>query len=375
MPRHAPAAGQFNISRHIVIVLFALLATGLIVGAFVVSSGAATPDRQFVGRDGTKLVVGEDDYRFTGMNVYMAASAGSCGGTVDLQRAFYSLPRGSVIRFWAFQGFFVDGNTFDWTEFDRVLAVAAAYGHRVIPVLANQHAYCDGPAKDLAWYTEGYRSLVGPGDLNTYRDYVSEVVKRYASNSTIAMWQFINEGEAPGADGSCDEAAAAQALTAFSNDIGSVARGADKNHLFSLGVIAGFNGTGRQYCGAENEDYGKVMSTIGNDVCDYHDYGFPERPLGRPEPPNLLSAMEACRSIGRPTMVAEIGISASSDAMLPERAAMLRSKISGQAAAGVVGELIWCWVAGPQYVQPDGDPNFGVFAGDPAVAVLDHVDD
>ncbi len=96
-------------------------------------------------------------YRFTGMNIYMAASGGtpsSCGGALypDVGVPLSRMPKGTVVRFWAFQNFFVSKRSFDWTNFDRVLRIAAAHGDKVIPVLANQLDYCDGAGKDLSWY-------------------------------------------------------------------------------------------------------------------------------------------------------------------------------------------------------------------------------
>ncbi len=196
-------------------------------------------------QDGTTLTLEGRPYRFVGINIYMAASGGtpsSCGGALypDVGVPLSNMPRGVVFRFWAFQNFFVSGGHFDWTNMDRVLAIAAAHGDKAIPVLANQHDYCDGPAKDLAWYRGGYQSQVGPGDIVPYEQYVSAVVARYADNPTVAMWQLVNEGQAVNADGSCDESAALSALLGFSGTVGGLVHRLDPNHLVSLGTIAGY---------------------------------------------------------------------------------------------------------------------------------------
>ena len=54
--------------------------------------------------------------------------------------------------------------------------IAAAHNDKVVPALANQYDYCDGPAKTLAWYQSGYDSTVEPGDIVTYRHYVTDIV-------------------------------------------------------------------------------------------------------------------------------------------------------------------------------------------------------
>ena len=142
-------------------------------------------------RNGTTLALDGQPYSFTGINIYMAASGGtptSCGGELypDVGVPLSDMPNGIVIRFWAFQNFFVDGGSFNWSNFDQVLAIAAAHGDKVIPVLANQYNYCDGPAKDLSWYQSGYRTVVRPGDLVTFQQFVADAASRYASNPTIA---------------------------------------------------------------------------------------------------------------------------------------------------------------------------------------------
>jgi endo-1,4-beta-mannosidase len=329
-----------------------------------------------VSRSGTTLTLDGQPFRFTGINIYMAASGGtssSCGGELypDVGVPLSQMPNGIVFRFWAFQNFFVADGSFNWSNLDQVLAIAAAHGDKVIPVLANQYSYCDGATKDLAWYQSGYKTTIGAGDIVTYREYVSAVISRYAGNPTIAMWQLVNEGEARNSDLTCSEAAALSALLAFSNDVGGLAHGLDPSHLVSLGVLAGWAGGGMgQECGAANADYQTLMASPGNDVCDYHDYGYPTEPMGRPFGPNLVSAIPMCHAVGKPIMVAETGIWADSPAGLAPRAEQFSAKFSAQFQAGVVGELMWCWSAGPAYVLPDGDPDYGISPGDPSLAVL-----
>jgi hypothetical protein len=330
---------------------------------------------RFVRQNGTTLTLEGRRFRFTGINIYMAASGGtpsSCGGALypDVGVPLSNMPRGIVFRFWAFQNFFVSDGHFDWSNMDGALAIAAAHGARVIPVLANQYDYCEGRGKDLAWYRGGFRSEVNPGEIVPYEKYVSAVVARYADNPTIAMWQLVNEGQAVNADGSCEEKAALGALLSFSGTVGGLVHRLDPNHLVSLGTVAGYSGSGRQWCGAADGDYQTLMSSPGNDVCDFHDYGHPTDPMGRSLSPNLTTAIQMCHAEGKPIMVAETGIYASSDARLAQRAAEFSAKFSAQFNAGVVGELMWAWAVKPDYVLPESDPDYGVFPGDPSLRVL-----
>src|SRR6185437_10825975 len=112
----------------------------------------------------------------------------------------------------------------------------------------------------------------------------------------------------------CNEAAAFHSLLGFSNDIGAMIHRLDHNHLVSLGAIPGYSGSGRQWCGTANGDFGALMASAGNDLCDYHDYGYPSDPMGRPSSPNLASAIQMCRADGKPIVVAETGIFAATPA-------------------------------------------------------------
>ena len=345
----------------------------LVIGTIIFSLTATRSG--FVEANGTGLTVNGRPYDFTGINVYMAASGGtpsSCGGELypNIGVPLSEMLSGVVIRFWAFQSFFVSNGSFNWANFDQVLAIAAAHDDKVIPVLANEYAYCDGAEKSLPWYQGGYQSTVEPGDIVPYKQYVAEVVSQYAQNPTIAMWQLVNEGEAVNGNGSCTESAALSALLGFSNDVGGMIHSLDPNHLVSLGVIAGYSGSGTQWCGAANGDYQTLMSSPGNNVCDYHDYGYSSSPMGKPTSPNLESAITMCHADHKPIMVAETGIYADNSNQLSTRATEFRAKFTTQFQAGVVGELMWEWSNIPQYVTPSSDPDYGIFPGDPSLGNL-----
>ena len=75
----------------------------------------------------------------------------------------------------------------------------------------------------------------------------------------------------------------------------------DDNHLVSEGTPAGWNGSGLgQFCGAANGDFQTLMASPGTDVCDFHDYGYPDDPMGDPLAPDLASAIQMCHADGKP---------------------------------------------------------------------------
>jgi len=337
--------------------------------------GATASNSGFISVCSTQLCQNGQPYRFTGINIYMAASGGtpsSCGGELypDVSVPLSDMPDGITFRMWAFQNFFESNGTFNWTNFDQVLSIAAAHNDKIIPALANQYNYCEPNTKDISWYQTGYKNTVEPGDAVTYRQYVSNVVSRYANNPTIAMWQLVNEGEAVNSDGTCSESAALSAMLGFSNDVGGLVHSLDPNHPVSLGALAGYSGAGIQWCDAANSDYQTLMASPGNDVCDFHDYGYPANPMGNPSAPNLASAIQMCHADGKPIMVGETGIFADNDGALATRASEFNAKFTAQFQAGVVGELMWAWSVKPAYVIPDSDPDYGIFPGDPSLNIL-----
>jgi hypothetical protein len=282
----------------------------------------------------------------------------------------------AVARIFDFQTFNIVNGAINWTNLDTLLATFASHGKRVILVLGNEGNGAgdpndDGAQKFLPWWQGGYSTQIqtasSPPQVLTYRAYVSAIVTRYASNSTIAMWQLVNEGRAINSDGSCTEATALAAELAFANDVGGLIKSIDPNHLVSLGVTSGM-------CGSDNGDYQTLYASPPIDVCDYHDYNYPYSPMGLTEPNNgLQGTLNHCHADNKPLMVGETGIDWTSTPAygqppispntLAERATLLQDKVAAQFAAGIVGMCVWSWRNNP--VPADGgDYGYEVGPGD-----------
>ncbi|HET9848571.1 MAG TPA: cellulase family glycosylhydrolase [Candidatus Dormibacteraeota bacterium] len=303
-------------------------------------------------------------FRFDGLNVYDANTVSStqkCGYTgATLGQNLTSIGSGQeVIRAWFFQPLATINGQRNWTAFDNTLAVARAHGVRVIFVLSNQWGYCDGGiTRTLGWYQGGYKTQVDPGSLVPYRQWVSEVIARYAGNQTIAFWQLVNEGEARNPDASCSETLAAQALRGFADDVGGLIRAGDRNHLIGLGTIAG-------ECGSNEGDYQTIHASAAIDICDYHDYGAATVAMPGDQYNGLQVSINRCHALGKPIVVAETGIHSTQVGGIAQRAALFDQKFSAQFGAGVDGELMWDW---SMYAPSGGDYEIG--PGDPALALL-----
>ena len=127
---------------------------------------------------------------------------------------------------------------------------------------------------------------------------------------------------------------------------------------------------GLQWCGAAYGDDQTLMASPGNDVCDYHDYGYPKQPMGTTSQLDLAKAIPMCHADDKPIMVGETGIYADSPSQLGVRASEFRAKFSAQFHACVIGELLWEWINKPAFVVPDAGTDYGIFPGDPSLRLL-----
>lgn len=310
----------------------------------------ASGDGQFVTRSGSRLMLNGSTFRFTGLNVWNAAGSAAggryCGDSTDLNVAAPSLGAGvGVVRVWFFQRLATTpGGQRDWSAFDQAVEAAREHGLKVVAVLGNQWADCEGyPTaasgyKSEAWYSGGYREVRPPGLPATYREWVREVVTRYRDNPTIMLWQMMNEAEdAQSLEGPCGPAAARH-LRDFASDISGLIKRHDRHHLVSVGTA----GSGQ--CGTSRGDYQALYAIPTVDVAEYHDYS-PE-PIPGDRWNGLAERLRQANELDKPLMVGEMGVVADQAGGLRGRAVLVRRKLAAQFAAGVCGVLLWAWRAG-----------------------------
>jgi mannan endo-1,4-beta-mannosidase len=324
------------------------------------SPSPTPPSTGLVTACGTSLCLNGAIYRFDGLNIYNANSSGNCWYAMNsgsgLDKSVTDLSGGEVFRAWFFQSFATTSGIRDWTGFDHTLAVAAAHGVKVIATLEDQWGDCESSGyKTLAWYQSGYKA-VAAGDLTSYRDFVAQVVARYANNPTILAWQLVDEPEAADSrGGTCEESNAASALRSFTNDVGGLIHSLSPSNLTNIGA------NGRGQCGMAGSDYQAVNGSAGSSLCEYHDYGQVTMAL----PDSLSSDLAACKTLNKPLFVGETGIPYSVGETT--RASEFDAKFSAQFTAGVVGELPWEW-------DLNGTGNGGdsgtIGPGDPTLALL-----
>jgi hypothetical protein len=242
----------------------------------------------------------------------------------------------------------------------------------VIATLTSQWGDCeprraDGSlvVKRLGWYQSGYRSP-DPGYGLSFRDFAAAMAARYRDEPALLAWQLVNEAEPKKDDGSCDEAAAAGALRAFSDDVVAAVRGAGDPHLVGLGSM----GSGQ--CGLSGSADYRYVHAGALDMCEYHDYS-PMQAVPGDAWNGLATRVADCAAVGKPLFVGEAGVPAGIQAdgstgpvtadTLARRAALFDDKLTKQTAAGVAGFLVW------QKATSNGD-GFTVLDGDPVEKVL-----
>lgn len=320
----------------------------------------------FVGRSGSRLTLAGQPWGFVGMNVYNMSSTGDCwypmAGTGGLAEAV-AASGSTVVRGWFYQPMVADGGQIDWGVFDDTLARARSAGVRVVVTLADHWAYCEsGGEKAPSWYETGYAAdhaadWPSPGDPLplTYREYVAAIVARYRDDPTILAWQPVNEPQVCGAGG-------ADTLLSFTDDVTSLIKSLDPNHLVSLGTI----GSGQ--CGTSMDEYRTLHDLPAVDWCEIHDY---YGPTGTTLPGDQWNGVgvrfDQCAAIDKPVVFGEIGIRLDQTAggTTQERAYAFAEKLDTYRAAGATGALVWDWVDAAHL--PD---TYGIGPGDPSLGVI-----
>ena len=254
------------------------------------------------------------------------------------------------MRFWAFQRFATRNGVRDWTAFDAIVAKAKQHGKRLMFTFSDHWGACEtvGGTRDVSWYVSGYKNL--SGEKISYRDYVAQVVSRYRNEPGIAFWQLANEAEAKSlATGGC---ANGDVLTAFANDMASVIRAIDTNHLVSLGTLAG------SQCGMDK--YGPMHANM--DVFEYHDYEG-----SGALPAVLAQRIDTANAANKPILMGELGRVPDAVGGYQARADMFDAKISAQFQRGADAALVWNF---HDSLHPDPPSSYGINAGDPVWSML-----
>jgi len=339
---HKNQSTSFSTSnRHLHLGLLLLLALFGAIPLFVFSS-----DQQqrvatsFVTRNGQKLLLNGQPFRFIGVNrfnllttdtPYHGCEEGWSQQNLDAYFAEMQSLHITALRFWAFQSFTENGT--DFSRFDYLVSLAQKYHIFLIPVLENQWPDCtQGDYKYNTWYQSGYLSPYGNYQLS-YKDYVSLVITRYKDNPYILMWQLMNEAESKNENNNPDP----EALYNFALDMSAYVKSIDANHLVSLGTI------GENQPGTDDTNYTNLYSISTIDILEIHDYWQEATPL----PSFIVQHIADAATLDKPIFIGEAGIQTGCAQRncysLQQRAILFQAKMDAFFGDNGNGYLIWSY--------------------------------
>ena len=296
------------------------------------TAAPASGGPSFVSRSGQSLRVGQDVFRFLGVNHYqLAGGPASTACTMVADKSQYAASvealatqveavGATVLRFWAFQSIAGSQGT-DFSSMDRIIAVAKAHHLRLIPTLENHWKDCTQPsvAKTPQWYNDDYRRPYGYA--LSFPDYVRAIVGRYRDEPTIAMWQLVNEAESTDAPG----------LQRFASSMADLIKSIDKNHLVNLGTLA----CGQH--GVSGADFQALYAIDSIDLAEAHDYNRPTEAM----PSCIADDLKMAQTLNKPFFIGESGIDLGTGYTPTTRATLMAAKMRAAAAQNVAGYLIW----------------------------------
>jgi mannan endo-1,4-beta-mannosidase len=317
------------------------------------AQAGATPSG--VGTSGTSLTLNGNQWWPVGVNAYQLGTNwnvnAGCGAQVDLDHYFGSLPPHTLSRVDIYSSMAVNKNTgqLDFSALDAVFDTAARYGQLLVAVLSGHDGACENErTKSRAWYAGGWRDTDSPGSPGAvpFATWLDTAVARWANSPALAGWTAVGEAE-PSNCGSMDcawrsrtcPAGSGAVLRSFFDATGARIRALDPDAVIWNGLAGGGQ------CGSAGDDYAMVAASPGVDVLEYHDYS--PGPLAD----ELRQRVGQAQAVGKPLVVAELGLPGGSCLPAAERKAQLSDAIAAQRAAGTAGALFWSYVPDPRTDQ------------------------
>ena len=326
-------------------------------------SGAAPSG---VGTSGTSLTLNGNQWWPVGVNAYQLGTDwrvnAGCGAQVDLDGYFGALPPHTLSRVDVYSSMAVNKNTgqLDFRPLDAVFDTAARYGQLLVAVLSGHDGACENErAKSRAWYAGGWRDTDPQSGL-PFATWLDTAVARWANSPALAGWTAVGEPE-PSNCGSMDcawrsrtcPAGSGAVLRSFFDATGARIRALDPDAVIWNGLAGGGQ------CGSAGSDYAMVAASPGVDVLEYHDYSPGPEPAAE-----LRRRIDQAHAVGKPLVVAELGLPGGSCLSAAGRKAQLSDAITAQRAAGTAGALFWSFVPDPRTDQCtlDVGPHDPLFA-------------
>lgn len=229
----------------------------------------------FLYRVGSQVYLNAKPYRTIGINSFAMMRCTKKNDMTDdeLDYFFSKLPKSSLVRF------FIQAGQLNYIR--RIVDVARKHSQKLVVVLTDGLGGCGDTAKTEEWFTKTYKV--------SYLQFVSFIVAIYKENTTIAIWEIINEPATKNIE----------VLRYFLNDVSTRIRLIDKNHLISSGALAPYT-----YGGVNGYIYIHDLKNI--DIISFHEYD-----QDSVESPHFKGVLEVSKKLNKPIMIGEFGIAAS----------------------------------------------------------------
>jgi hypothetical protein len=329
--------------------LVLLACVGLLL-AGCVPTKTVPPTSEFVSRRGASLVLEGQTFRYLSYNAFSLLGCGLPDENPTEQEIdffFQGLRPNSLVRTWLTPNFFDSQAERD--RVDRLVGIAASRSVKLIFLLTDANGECGDPegAKSSAWFGGGFR--------NVYLPHVRAVVQHYRDNPAVGMWELINE----------PSGVSNSTLRAFFDEAGGEIHSRDPNHLVESGTFPPW-----AYGG--NAGWQFIHESSGIDVASLHEYD-----MNAGASPHLAGAVAAADAIGKPLILGEVGIFASTTGDLSQslfghpcvsfaqRVSTFEAKLDATFATSIDGVNVWNWF--PRNKQ---SCRLETYPGDPLVAMI-----
>lgn len=212
----------FHIALSLLGTALPLIAAGLIISNAspnnLIPTKTEAAGANFIYRDGTKLMLNGQQYKFAGYNAdtWFGCWPNEVPTDAQLDKYFSELNPHSMTRIWPYPGS-------DLTIMDRIVASAERHNQYLAVSLMDGNRDCGEPAVNYA----------NP----TYElAWISQIVPRYANSHAIGFWELINEPN--GSDTN---------LKSYYQKLSDKIRSLDPNHLIGTGSHAAWSGGEAKY--------------------------------------------------------------------------------------------------------------------------------
>jgi hypothetical protein len=172
----------------------------------------------FIYRDGTKLMLNGQQYKFAGFNAdtWFGCWPNEVPTDAQLDKYFSELNPRSMTRIWPLPGT-------DLAIMDRIVAAAERHNQYLAPSLMDGNADCGQPAPNF-------------GNPSRELAWIDQIVPRYKNSKAIGFWEIINEPNGENSN-----------LKNYYKAISDRIRSHDPNHLIASGSHAAWSGGEAKY--------------------------------------------------------------------------------------------------------------------------------